>query len=447
MSKKLKYEEVKNFIEGEYGNGCKLLTLKEEYINTKQKLKLKCKCSNEFETSFIKFKSKNKKQCNKCSAIQKANKKRLNYNDVKKYIESFDGYILLDDTYLNNTTPLKIQCSEGHIYNQSFGNFQSGKRCPICANNQKKSHEQFIKEVKSIYNNKYTVLGTYENNKKKIKIQCNECGNIWSVYPSSFLREHECPKCSHKLNAKLQTKTDEQFRQEVYILVGDEYTFLEPYIKANKKISVIHNNCGHKYKVTPNDFLNGHRCPKCYGSFKKTKEEFIKEIEKIYKNEYTVVGNYVNAKIKTLIRHNLCGNEWLTTPDNILRGKKCPFCNFTSNGEYEINRILTDRHILFCRQMKFDDCRHINSLPFDFAIFNDNKLILLIEYDGKQHYKPIDYFGGEKSYKETIYNDQLKNNYCTKNNIPLLRIPYWEYKNIEKILDKIILQYGIKEGV
>lgn len=73
------YEDIKLFIEGENGNGCTLLTRKEEYIDTKQKLTIKCKCGNTFNTSFTKFKNRNKRQCNECST----NARKLKYESSK----------------------------------------------------------------------------------------------------------------------------------------------------------------------------------------------------------------------------------------------------------------------------------------------------------------------------------------------------------------------------
>ena len=63
------------------------------------------------------------------------------------------------------------------------------------------------------------------------------------------------------------------------------------------------------------------------------------------------------------------------------------------------------------------------SLAFDFAIFDSyDNLLSLIEYDGEQHFKSMEYFGGEESFKKTIKRDEIKDKYCKKNNIPLLRI-------------------------
>ena len=60
---------------------------------------------------------------------------------------------------------------------------------------------------------------------------------------------------------------------------------------------------------------------------------------------------------------------------------------------------------------------------------------MLIEYDGIHHFQPVDYFGGLESLKETKRNDKIKNRYCKKNRIPLIRVSYTYFENIEGILE------------
>ena len=64
-----------------------------------------------------------------------------------------------------------------------------------------------------------------------------------------------------------------------------------------------------------------------------------------------------------------------------------------------------------------------------------------ITSDGEQHFKPMRIFGGENGFKETKKRDGIKDTYCKKNNIPLLRIPYWEKDIIENILDEWLLHH------
>ena len=59
---------------------------------------------------------------------------------------------------------------------------------------------------------------------------------------------------------------------------------------------------------------------------------------------------------------------------------------------------------------------------------------LFIEFQGKQHEAPIDYFGGESRFNTQIENDRAKKDFALQNNIELLEIWYYDYDNIEQIL-------------
>ena len=95
----------------------------------------------------------------------------------------------------------------------------------------------------------------------------------------------------------------------------------------------------------------------------------------------------------------------------------------TSRRELFISNILTEKLIAYETQKSFDDCRGFGNRPlkFDFYI---KSLNLLIEYDGVQHFKAIDFWGGYKGFIKQQYNDEIKNQYCINKNISLLRLPY-----------------------
>lgn len=128
-------------------------------------------------------------------------------------------------------------------------------------------------------------------------------------------------------------RTNKQFLQEVYKQVGNEYTFLEEYKGVVIKIKVRHNckKCNnYEWFITPDQFLHSKsRCPKCFGNIKKTTEQYKIEVYNLVGNEYTILGEYINAKTKIKIRHNCnkCDNyEWEILPPNILKGHGCPIC-------------------------------------------------------------------------------------------------------------------------
>lgn len=79
-----------------------------------------------------------------------------------------------------------------------------------------------------------------------------------------------------------------------------------------------------------------------------------------------------------------------------------------------------------------------NLLRFDFAILNKEKIMGLIEFDGSQHFKPVEYFGGKEYFKLAKFRDQIKTKYCEDNNIPLLRIKYTQFDDIETIVNDFL---------
>jgi hypothetical protein len=270
----------------------------------------------------------------------------------------------------------------------------------------------------------------------------NICGYEWNVTPDCFLGNHGCPKCATEKVHKKQRKTTKQFVQEVYELVGGEYTVLGEYINNQTKISIKHNICNYEYLVTPGHFLRGRRCTECRkvilsNKFAKKHENFIDDAYNLYGNKYTILETYINAKTKILVRNNECGHEWKIQPTHLLNDRDCPIC-FKSKGEQIIANYLINNKINYQPEYTFDDLLSQLGFPlrFDFGILGDNdNLIYLIEYDGIQHYEWMKGWITKENFDKAQYHDQLKNKYCQNNNILLLRIPYWEFDNIETILN------------
>lgn len=107
-------------------------------------------------------------------------------------------------------------------------------------------------------------------------------------------------------------------------------------------------------------------------------------------------------------------------------------------------RFFIENNIDYVRQFSFEDCIYKHRLKFDFAIFKNDDLLILIEYDGQQHFRPVDFAGRGKKWADLQYaqnslRDSIKNNYCRDNNIPLFRIPYtFSNQEIKEKLTNII---------
>ena len=218
-------------------------------------------------------------------------------------------------------------------------------------------------------------------------------------------------------------KTTEEYKSE---LKGRNIEVLEEYINNYTKILHKCLRCKSIWRAKPNDILNGNGCPTCFGIPKKTTEEYKKELKGRNSN-IEVLEEYINSYTKILHKCLICENTWKVTPRNALIGVGCPKCNF-SHGERKVEKFLAENKIDFIPQKRFDDCKDILPLPFDFYL---PELNVAIEYQGIQHYKPVEKFGGEKQLHLQRHHDWLKRKYCKENNITLITISYNEdVKNV-----------------
>ena len=128
-----------------------------------------------------------------------------------------------------------------------------------------------------------------------------------------------------------------------------------------------------------------------------------------------------------------CGNIIEVTGNNLKSGATKSCGCIKSRGEKIIADLLRTNNINFSQQYTFSDLRTEKDgiLRFDFAVFKDNKLYELIEFQGRQHYEgPDGTWSNSDSLKTIQTRDKLKQDYCNKNNIPLIVIPYWDIGNI-----------------
>ena len=202
--------------------------------------------------------------------------------------------------------------------------------------------------------------------------------------------------------------------------------------------------------MTPIHLRNGQGCDECKSeklskAFSMTNEEFKKRIEKLFPN-IEVIGEYINSHTKVLVKCKKCNREFYIIPNNAFnRGINCICQNKTHapKGEIKIFQFLYNNDIEFEYQKPFDGLVGINNglLTFDFYIPPYN---LLIEFQGEQHEHPIKYFGGKEKFKIQQEHDKRKREYAKENEINLLEIWYYDLKNIDSILSKILISSSEK---
>lgn len=327
--------------------------------------------------------------------------------------------------YINARTKVKIICPEHGMFEQTPYLHYTGKGCPKCSGYIKHTNETIIKKFKEVHDNKYDYsLVDYKNNKTKVKIICPEHG-VFQQSPSNHYSGNGCPKCENK------GKNFYDFLRESNLSHNNKYNhYPKDFINYQTKINIscpLHGD----FTQLPRHHISGVGCPKCYGNVKHTNETIIKKFKEVHgdKYDYSLV-DYKNNKTKIKIICTEHG-EFEQSPSHHLNYRGCPICK-ESRGEEKIRLYLTEKNIKFIREYRFNDCKYKRPLPFDFYLPEHS---MCIEYNGVQHYKSVNYFGGDDKLKTQKEKDKIKELYCKNNDITLLLIKYDE--DITNVLSSI----------
>jgi hypothetical protein len=274
---------------------------------------------------------------------------------------------------------------------------------------------KFITKAKKIHGDKYDYsLCEYINSNVKVKIVCNKHGVFEQLMVKHINRKQGCSLC----NGGVKLTTNE-FITRAKKIHGDKYDYsLCEYINSKIKVKIICDKHGVFEQIASSHTDQKTGCPICSKKHNYNNSEFIEKAIIIHNNIYDYSDiEYKNNYTKIKIKCNKHG-VFEQTPTNHLNGKGCPICK-DSKGEREIRQYLNQNNINFIYQHTFSDCRNIKLLPFDFYLPNYN---ICIEFNGEQHYKPIKWFGGEKTLEGIKKRDKIKMEYCQNNNIPLIII-------------------------
>lgn len=346
--------------------------------------------------------------------------------------------------YVNMNTKMKFRCNIcGHEFENSPRNIinrhQGCKKCSDKANaiRRTKSIKQFVEEARAEHGDKYDYsLVNYQGAFKKIQIICPKHG-IFEQIPDSHIRGCGCPKCKFDWHVV----TEEEFLNRVKEKFGDKFDLSKMnYIDYTTPITIICPIHG-EFEMTPQALVNcDNGCPECGKMVQvmkrsDTTESFIEKARKVHgdKYDYSLV-QYVHSKIPVKIicpKHGIFEQK----PVNHLVGKGCPYCA-NSKGETFISNYLKEKEIPYTSQYlcRFGHWR----LYADFYLMINNKEYV-IEYNGRQHYYPVQRFGGEERFQHQVERDQALKEYCECHNINYVEIRYdWKHDKIISILDNII---------
>lgn len=333
----------------------------------------------------------------------------------------------------------------------------------------KLSKEEFLKRAISVHSNAYDYTKTkFINIRSKITVNCPIHGDFTvlaksHIYPrkdtNTLVLSGSCPKCAKAFDKYRANKTPVTCDDEIiatYKRLYPQYTF------KNKvdRVWTISKKTKNRYQKRIITF----ECPR-HGIQKvawRPKMEYKKDIclscsverkripENIFldklKNKYGDSVDY--AKV---VYVNWCTpvtlicpthGEFSAPPNDLLRKRRrfvaCPKCR-KSYGEELIKQFLILNKIEYIRQYRLPVFKTKGlKLRYDFYL---PKLNILIEFDGIQHFIPIEKWGGLENLRKTQMRDEIKNKFARTYNIPLLRISYKDESNAEKMLIKFISCY------
>lgn len=251
-----------------------------------------------------------------------------------------------------------------------------------------------------------------------------------------WAKSGEC-KCSYVNRDTEDLKRDPRLDKNIEI-IGE-------YIKTNIKIKCLCKYCGHIFYMTPNKLMSGRCCPKCSANktrikLRMSRDTFCKKLRDV-NPALEVVGEYAGMNASIMFRCKKCETIQETSMAyHLISGDRgCSKCRGTK-GERAIADFLDKKSITYETQKSFINCRSLRSLRFDFYLPGYN---VCIEYQGEQHYFPVDFSGRheEKAIENFLAlqeRDKIKKEFCSENQIGLLEIPYWEQKNIDEILQNFL---------
>ena len=275
-----------------------------------------------------------------------------------------------------------------------------------------------------------------------------DCGNE-RVVAGKRLRNgsvtmcHECAKLRHDLICSEKLTID---------MIGQKYGHLTVLEYVGAQSGNHHGalwrckcDCGNECIVLGTDLRTGHRsscgCQGAQNLIKSAKEKFI-DLSGQQFGEWSVLyradHNSVAGEILWVCQCS-CGTIAEVHGRNLRSGHSTSCgCKRASRGEIIITNILKENKIPFIAQKTFETCIFPDSKAkarFDFYI-NDQ---YLIEYDGELHFTTNNVgWNNEENLKKTQEHDQIKNQWCKDNNIPLIRIPYTHYENL--CLEDLLLE-------
>ena len=367
-------------------------------------------------------------------------KGKYSFDVVLMYLER-KGYSVLSESseYKDACSNIRYLCPEHGEQTTTLGHLIEGKGCKQCGYEitaQKKRKDVALRvneDIEHCNRLDLTYVDTYrkhyENGRSKIMVKyiCNKHRDkgVQEVKRYDLYKaQYSCKYCYPTSYTHEEIKEKLSAFESHFEFISNDYERVYDRVLCRcKKHGIVRS-------TIIKDILRGQGCVECgleklSATNTLTLDEVKQKISEINPH-VELISEYKSHKEPITVCCQVCGTEWETHVYTMFR---CPTCDFYSKGEQLTANYLNEFQIKYIPQYKFDDCKHIKQLLFDFYLPDMN---VCIEYNGLQHYQPCDMFGGEEQFKTQQIRDNIKRQYCKDNGIKLIEIPY-TYNTKEKI--------------
>ena len=333
-----------------------------------------------------------------------------------------------DKTDKHGSTFLKCRCSCGEIEEYVLG-VLNAKRVTHCKNHKlrvligKTFGDWFVTNISE------RVVGE----RSKCYCLCMVCGSYrWVITKDLLNGKSKSCGCSNGIKTSKRCSVDEAGNT-----FGDLQVIERVGTNNDKKaIWKVRCSCGEVF-VTSGKHLRGGRtkCRSC--NYKDNAKKRRVDITGKKFGMLTAIKCFDENNYRQWLFMCDCGRYKVCDKEAVCCGSTKSCGCLGSYGESIIRKLLDDSGVKFDEQKTFCNCILQKKLKFDFYI---DEIKTVIEFDGKQHFESIPFWGGDEALNLTRLKDKIKDTYCHKNNIKMLRISYLDINNIESILiiNKII---------
>lgn len=351
--------------------------------------------------------------------MSKRHNAKLNLEYIKNEMKQINPSIkIIDDKYVNNKHGIKCECLIcGHLWSPCWGSLRMGQGCPLCArniklDNMRLKYDDIKLRLYQLNPNIELISDTYTNAHSKLEVKCliEGCGRVWSATWANLSQGYGCPSCSGRDVMTLDVAKEKLKQITKSITIIDD-----KYINNTHPLKVKCTVCGDEWYSYWSKLGYGVGCKKC-AILNKIKPEDgksfadIKQDSLVYLKNKELAYNYKpNSKCKLRFKCPDCGFEKdMIIGDFTAYGFSCDYCRDNKSIPEKIMRaVLLQLNIDFEMEKKF---KWSDNKRYDFYIENINTII---EMHGAQHYKDIEFMGGDS----VMRNDIIKRNLASKNKI------------------------------